>query len=128
MTVIIDGRDASDHSERIPAEPRALMSRDRTTAGGVAPSAPGLFSKLRHALRGRPAAGAITHGNARRQRRQDEAAVAMAEAGLDALTADQALAVIGMHLRARGDITPEALHRFANAMSRHADQLERGRG
>lgn len=100
----------------------------RLTAGG-GPSAPGLFSGLRAALRGQAAAGATTHDKSRRRQRAREHGVAMlALDTLADLTPDQVLAVIRTHLRARTDLDPLLLHRFASQVDRYADELERGRG
>lgn len=103
------------------------------TAGGIEPcSAPGLFFRIRRAL-GRidqTAAGAATHGPdtgkaRRRQRAQEHACANLALETLESLGPDQALAIVAMHLRARADLDGQRLHGFANAMSRHADKLER---
>ncbi len=115
----------SPTADQLPVDTASGEACDDPTAGGGATSAPGLSSKLWNSLRGRPAAGAITHGHARRQHTREAASVAMAEAALADLTADQACAVVAMHLRGRTDLAPATLHRFANAMSRHADTLER---
>lgn len=125
-----DNRSWTIQANEAPIEfPAATVSgeaRGGSTAGGVTHSAPGFFSHLRNALRGRAAAGAITHGNARRQRAREHAAAMMATEALSDLTADQAVAIIRMHLRTRPDIEPGALHALANQLSGHADDMESG--
>jgi hypothetical protein len=112
----------------LPADRTSDEAPVGLTAGG-APNAPGLFSKLRAALRGQAAAGATTHDKSRRRQRAREHGVAMlALDALGDLEHDKALAVMRTHLRARTDLDPFLLHRFASQLDRYADELERGRG
>ncbi|MEC7763346.1 MAG: hypothetical protein VX874_15700 [Pseudomonadota bacterium] len=109
----------------VPAEQRPETSRARSTAGGGATSTPGFFQRILNALRGRPAAGAITHGNARRQRARENASANLALDALSDLPPGWAMSVIRAHLRTRDDIEAGALHDLANQLSRYADELER---
>ncbi|WP_218462294.1 hypothetical protein [Maritimibacter sp. DP1N21-5] len=49
----------------------------------------------------------------------------LAQNSLAALGPAETLATLRWHLTSRPDMTPEALHAFANQLSRYADAIER---